>query len=258
MCYIVVNIIDSMYLEPLLENIGFTGKEAKIYLALLSYQEALPSVIAKKASIKRPTAYVVLEHLVRKGLATRMTRKGFKHYRAIDPKVILNEQFNKYITIKNAIPELEKLHSLYQAVPQMSIYEGKEGLIRIMEDTLTAKTEILCWADVTLAYQGILKDYYPGYIKKKIENNIFLQGIFVYDKLALSFQKNGKEELRNVYLVPKKKFPFKNEINIYDDKVAIISHFDEVGVIIQNQNIADTQRSIFKMGFEYAKLLNKR
>ena len=51
---------------------------------------------------------------------------------------------------------------------------------------------------------------------------------------------------------------FKNEINIYDDKVAIISHEDQIGVIIQNKNIADTQRSIFELGFEYAKILEKQ
>jgi hypothetical protein len=44
-------------------------------------------------------------------------------------------------------------------------------------------------------------------------------------------------------------------INIYDDKVAIVSHQDQVGVIIENKNIADTQRSIFNFAFDYAKIL---
>lgn len=68
----------------------------------------------------------------------------------------------------------------------------------------------------------------------------------------------GKEELREVYLVPKEKFPFENEINIYDDKVAIISHADKVGVIIQNQSIADTQKAIFKLAFEYAQIVESK
>ncbi len=71
------------------------------------------------------------------------------------------------------------------------------------------------------------------------------------------FKKFGEAELREIYLIPKEKFPFRNEINIYDDKVAIISHEDEIGVIIQNKNIADTQRSIFELGFEYAKILER-
>ena len=66
----------------------------------------------------------------------------------------------------------------------------------------------------------------------------------------------GKEELRELYFIPRNEFPFKNEINIYDDKVAIISHEDNVGVILQNKNIADTQRSIHKLTFNYAKILS--
>ena len=49
---------------------------------------------------------------------------------------------------------------------QMSVYEGKEGLIKIMEDTLTTRTGLLCWADVTEVTS--LKDYYPTYIAKKL------------------------------------------------------------------------------------------
>ncbi len=85
--------------------------------------------------------------------------------------------------------------------------------------------------------------------------NIFLASLI---PLAIKFKERGKEELREIYIIPKEKFPFYNEINIYDDKVAIISHQDQGGVIIQNQFIADTQRSIFKLGFKYAKIIEAK
>jgi len=125
-----------------------------------------------------------------------------------------------------------------------------------MEDTLTTSTELLCWANPNLVF-GLLKEYYPSYIKKKVERKIWLRGIFCKDDTAEIFKLKGKEELREIYLVPKSKYPFKNEINIYDDKVSIISHEDNVGIIIQNQNIADTQRAIFNLAFDYAKTLDK-
>ena len=46
---------------------------------------------------------------------------------------------------------------------------------------------------------------------------------------------------------------FSNEINIYDNKVAIISFKDDlIGMIIESSEIADTQRTIFKMVWEFA------
>ena len=45
----------------ILQDIGFSEKEAKIYLAILELNEALPSAIARRANIKRPTTYVILD-----------------------------------------------------------------------------------------------------------------------------------------------------------------------------------------------------
>ncbi len=246
-----------MDLRTTLTRIGLTDKEATIYLALLELQEALPSVISRKSGIKRPTTYVVLEQLEKRGLASHVKKRNNLYYRALNPYALLDDQHQRYSDLEKALPELLGLHQKYAATPQMTVYEGKEGIIQIMEDTLKTSTELLCWADVTLAVDTLLKDYYRSYVDTKVKRKIWLRGIFCYDELALKWKERGEEELREVYLIPKEKYPFKNEINIYDDKIAIVSHEDKVGVIIQNQNIADTQRAIFNFGFEYAKVLDK-
>lgn len=243
-----------MNLQSILEDIGLSEKETKIYLALLELKEALPSTISKKSGTKRPTTYLILDELLKKGLASKVKKQGYYYFQATTPHNLLEDEYRKYHNLEQALPELLKLHEIYSVKPQVSYFEGKEGLIRIMEDTLTTKTDLLCWADVSLATETVLKDYYPSYVKKKVQRGIWLRGIFCSDKAAEEFQKKSKEELREVYLIPKKDFPFKNEINIYDDKVAIISHEDKIGVIIQNKNIADTQRAIFEFAFKYAKL----
>jgi len=136
-------------------------------------------------------------------------------------------------------------------------FEGEAGIIHVMEDTLTSSGEILCWADAKAATTTILSDYYPRYIKKKVERSIWLRGIFSFDEEAQKLKDRGEEELREIYMIPKVEYPFKNEINIYDDKVAIVSHQDKVGIIIHNSYIADTQRSIFNFAFKHAKLAEK-
>jgi HTH-type transcriptional regulator, sugar sensing transcriptional regulator len=247
-----------MDLTKTLSNIGLSDKEARLYLSLLEYNEALPSVLSRKSGIKRPTTYVILEQLKARGLVSQVRKGGATYFRALSPYSLLDDQHEKYSALEEALPELLQLNSKFAATPQMTLYEGENGIVRIMEDTLTTSTELLCWADVSLAVGTILSEYYPSYVKKKVANGVWLRGIFCDDKRAREFQTKGKEELREVYLIPKKKFPFKNEINVYDDKLAIISHADKIGVIIQNKSIADTQRSIFELGWEYAKLLSKK
>jgi len=245
-------------LQSVLRNVGLSDKEASIYLVLLELKEALPSTISRKANVKRPTTYTVLERLQSLGLATHVRKGKFLYYQALHPSSLVNDRLSKYQELEKALPELTSLHQKFAVIPQMSVYEGKEGLIKIMEDTLTTSTEVLVWADVDDAVTTVLKDYYPSYIKKKVKNKVYVRGIGTYTPIALDFKKKGKEELREIYLIPKEKFPFKNEINIYDDKVAILSHEDGMGIIIQNQNIADTQRSIFEFGYEYAKMMEPK
>jgi sugar-specific transcriptional regulator TrmB len=254
--------IDPSVLTQLLKNIGFSEKEATVYLTLLELNEALPAGIARKTGLKRPTTYLVLEELQKRGIVSSVKKSGVLYYQASKPEVFLEKErqrmgnVNKTLeTLSTALPELQSLHQQYAATPQMSVYYGKEGLIQIMEDSLEAKTELLCWVNSDMALHSILSDYYPTYIRKKVKNKLWLRGIFGYDKTALLFKKNGKKELREVYLVPKDKFYFDNEINIYDDKISIISHEDEMGVIIQNEHIANTQRAIFNLAFEHAKEL---
>jgi len=48
-------------------------------------------------------------------------------------------------------------------------------------------------------------------------------------------------------------YPFTNEINIYRNKVAIISLEDElVAVVIESESIANGQRSIFELAWKGA------
>jgi sugar-specific transcriptional regulator TrmB len=247
-----------MDIISILEQNGLSEKEAKVYLAMLELKDALPSTISRKTGVKRPTTYVILEALAARGLASRVDKKGLTYYQALDPRILIEDQYTKYKSLEKTLPELLSLHRRFSSAPQMRLFEGKEGLIKIMEDTLTTKTPICNWTNADLAATTILADYYPTYIRKKVAKKVWVNAILGYDKRALDFKKYEKEELREVHLIPKDKFPFKNEICIYENKVAILSHLDAVGVIIENANIADTQRSIFNFGFEYAKILEEK
>lgn len=247
-----------MDLRKVLGDLGLNQKEVKVYLALLELSEALPSVIAKMAAIKRPTTYLILDQLKSKGLVSRVKKGAYFYFQPITPHFLVEDQYRKLTNIEEALPELLSLHDKYAVRPYVSIFEGENGLISIMQDTLSTSTDILTWADVSLATQTVLKDYYPSYIKEKVKRNIWNRGIVVDEKFGRAYQSRGDLELRELYLIPKEDYPFKNEINIYDDKMVIISHKDLIGVVIQNKSIADTQRSIFNFAFKYAKLLDSK
>lgn len=245
-------------LQQVLISQGFNQKEAQVYLSLLSLQEATPSEISRLSKVKRPTCYLILEELVRNGYAVRTPKGKTLHYRALNPNILLERQYERYLNLKDSLPSLHDLVGTGSSTPHMSVFEGPAGLKEMMEQTLEAKSEILYWADMTLITTTVFKNYWRTYIKKRVERGIRVRGILSFDKLALEFKRRSKEDLREVHLIPKDAFPFQNEINIYDDKVTMISHEDLLGIIIQNKRIAETQRSIFNFAFEYAKIVEKK
>jgi len=255
---------DKQELLQILHKIGLSEKEATVYLTLLELNEALPSTISRLTNVKRSTSYLVLEQLQKKGLATTIKRSGHLYFQACKADFLVSAQRKKYeeisqqlSSLEQVLPELNSLHKDFTVTPQMSVYKGDEGIIQILEDSLSAKKEICCWSNTGLASSTALHQYHPTFLKKKIERNIYSKCLFTYDQSGLQFKKNAKKELREVYLIPIEKYPFQNEINIYNDKTSIISLKDKVGVIIQNQDISDSQRALFNLGFEYAKYFEK-
>lgn len=242
----------------ILSELGLSDKEVKVYLALLEFGSSLASTISRKIGLKRPTVYMILESLRQRGFVTTHTKAKITYFKAIDPDILVEHYYSKYSMLKDAVPELKMLNKMFQVKPHVSVYEGTDGLKRMMEDTLTTDNgELLVWSDINLAWHGPISDYFPEYVKKRVEKKILVRGIFTESEAAQGFKDRSELELRDVRLIPPQKFPFKNEVNIYNNKVNIISFKDEIGVMIENQAIADTQKSIFLFAWEYANLLDE-
>lgn len=238
-------------LQKILQNIGLTDKESKIYLAALELGTAPASHIAKKSGLNRVTTYDTIDRLLQKGFITKHKRKGMLHFSATDPEIIALDFRARARDFRKAVPDFKRITGA-TSHPQVQYFEGLEGIKKIYLDTLSSKTEILNYADS----EGIRR-YWPEhdteYVQKRIKKGIYLRGISPDDEHGQLVQKNDWDCHREVRLVPKDKFDFSNEINVYDNKVAIVSYGRNlVGMIIENSEIADTQRAIFKMAWEFA------
>ncbi len=248
-----------MNLNKILEDIGFKPQEARVYLTTLELGEATATEVSKKAKIKRSTAYELLNELIKKGYVSTYSRQKVARFAAQNPDILVQSTDNKVNSLKRALPEFEALLKISEKTekPGIQYYEGLDGIIAVMEDSLKLGNKTICvWADINLAW-NTLTNYYPEYTRKKNEKNIFVKAIFENSERAQLFKQKANTEKREVRIIPREKFDIHNEISIYDDKIAIISHEDKIGVIIQNQKIANTQRAIFELGWQTAGQIDK-
>lgn len=246
-----------------LEKLGFSTKEADVYIALLELGSAVVSDVAKKAEINRSTAYVLLESLAEKGFVSVSEKNNVKNFSVTPIESIaqyLSGLARQYTTMAKIASDMApELKSLYlSAIPKSRVkfFQGAEGLKMAYEDTLTSKETIRAFAEVGNMYDA-LPGYFPEYYKRRARRNIYVR-VIAPDTLEVKERiKHDKAEKRESLLVPKEKYSFSPEINIYDNKIIFISCVEKFSLIIESQELADAFKKIFEISWQEARRLNK-
>ena len=238
----------------IIENLGLESKEARAYLAALELGGASVLEIAKKANIERVNTYYVLESLEQKGLVYESKRgKGRKFY-AIGPDKFIEQVQEKVSDFHGILPDLRAIENRKENKPKIRYFEGIEGIKQAYADTLRidAKNEEILSVATAVGVYSYLGDWIGKYLEKRIQKGIHIRAIIEDSDEARTHKDNDREELRVTKLVPKEKFPFKNEINIYGNKVMIASYADLMAAVIESQDVAETQRAFFELAWEGA------
>jgi HTH-type transcriptional regulator, sugar sensing transcriptional regulator len=242
--------------EKYLQEIGLSDKEAQVYMALLQVDAASVISLAEKTKIKRPTVYVVLETLAKKGLVSETTIGKKTHYQAEPPdrlktfverqKIILEEHERR---LDDIIPQIKSIQRESGERPIVKFYEGKEGIISITEDTYNEDPD---GSEAYLIYSKDLLDeiFASGeldkYRKKRVGKKVKSKVLYNYSK-----GERPSDETGTRIKVDEKKYPFTCDISIYKDKVRIsILGKSLSSIFVRSQDLADTLRSLFNLAFD--------
>ena len=256
---------NNMDIEQVLHNFGFSEKETAVYLSLLELGSATATQIANHSQVNRSTVYVVIRSLQKEGFVSVQKEDGMAtRYIASPIEQLLESARNKRNKYANMIKEIEKILPEMQlsieskkARPRVQFFEGKKGLIKAYEDTLTSSEEILAYASIENMHKA-LPGYFPAYYKRRAGNGIPIRSIHPDTKEARERVKHNKEEARKSALVPVDKYSFSPEINVYDNKIVFMSLVEKFALIIESQELADALKKVFELSWREAQRINKK
>ncbi len=243
-----------MILEKSLEQFGLTDKEARVYLAVLELGQDTVLNIAKKAELKRPTVYLILDSLISKGLISILPKAGKTLYLAENPDYLLTVLEKRKEGLKNILPMLSAMYRIEKQKPQVRYYEGKEGVKRIYSELRQAKEYILFYGSI----KDISKDFeeellIPEEIKKM---GIQVKEIMTSDPIDLKYAKRimRMNNPNHIVRIVKKGVDFALDSAIFDDKIAIVSvKKDFFGVIIESKDISHSFKVLYELAWQAAK-----
>ncbi|EKD24222.1 MAG: transcriptional regulator, TrmB [uncultured bacterium] len=244
-------------LEDLLENIGYSPKKSKIYLAILELGEASILDISRKTGIKRTTVYNLIPELMADGVVQAGSRKSKRFFYIDDPRSLKTGLDMKIQRLERALPQFAALQSILPSKPKITYFEGLGGARELFADTLTSCNSgdtILDYAGLTDFDKLVPEEFSNDYIRQRVAKKIRIKVIAPDSPLAREWQKNDVKELREIKIVPGKDFPFIADAEIYANKVALISFKENfMGVIIESPEIHQLHRMSFELLWKFLK-----
>lgn len=247
--------------EKELQQLGLSDKEARVYLAALELGSATVQELSRKAGVRRPTAYVAVEALIKHGLLSSHERAK-KHYFAPtlpDRLLSLLEQEEQGFHVKKEalralLPALRGLFAGSER-PVVQFFEGKAGILALYDDFLLAsKGDFVEVADIDGFNQTFSDEERAVYRKKLTQKKIHMRGIVT----SMKGPPRHVPPYSEVRFVEKKLFPLAGDIAAYGDKLALtVWNPKPIGVLIESKQAAQTFRVVFEFMWDALKRKNR-
>ena len=97
-------------IERVLENLGFSPNEIKVYLTLNDHGSSKAGKVSKIAKIDRSSCYNSLKSLQEKGLVSYVLIGPIKWFQATGPKRLMDYIKEQEEDLKEILPELNARH----------------------------------------------------------------------------------------------------------------------------------------------------
>lgn len=238
--------------QTALKQFGLNDKEIKVYLASLELGTASVLNISKKARLKRPTTYIVLESLLEKGLVSEVPRKNKTLFIAENPELLTKKLKEREQALAQSLPFLKSIYNISEKKPEVRFYEGRKGVETVYNEIMSSKEEIVWFGSI-----DYLNKYFPGqtenFIRITKERGIKSREIITDTKADHDYAKRVITDKNLVRILPKD-LNFYMDCALFENKVSLISlKKDFFAVIIESEPIYKSLKSLFELAWSAAK-----
>lgn len=233
-------------MEKVLEDLGLTHNEVKVYLALINNGSLSAGKITSKCGVHRRNVYDALDRLIEKGIVGYIKVNDVKEYSVSNPKELLRILKRQERDVNAILPKLEEGFNRTKSKKETVFYRGKDGIKHIFEDQLEVGKDILILGGSDKVYD-LLKYYLPHYERERLKKKIKVKIIFdIKENTKISIP------MSKIKYVEHSLGP--SAINVYGNKVAIIVWSDNpYAILIDDCDVADSYRCHFGLLWKIAK-----
>ena len=234
--------------DSLLQQLGLSLNEAKIYGALISYGASGVSTISLRSKVHRRNAYDAVHRLLEKGLVSEVFTHGETVYAPVEPGKLMELIREKEMALGAALPAMLSAYRGHHIPQRAYIYTGVEGMKSFMDESLRIGADVYvlgfegAWFDPRMT---TYTDWYLGEIQRK---NIKLSVIF--DNDILEHRPEYRDMLTKHHKFMPKKYKTTSTMVIFGDHVVTYKDADpgkvddDVAIFVMvSAEVAESYRS---------------
>lgn len=236
-------------IHKILSSLGLLDSEISTYLAALRNGPSTVLDLTKHTRLSRQAIYTAIEALTHRGLMSSVQRGKKQFYTSESPNKLLSyaqrkeqELAEQISDLKLTLPELELQAGGEK--PAVKVFEGKEGIRALLEDTREHKpSEVYEITDLEAMNAILTSEDLEPYRQEFRRIGSKIHGI------NTTTAKPGEGIMR--ITLPEDKAKFSSHIGVHGDKINLITFQGKMyAIIIENKGLAQALRTIFKLAFK--------
>lgn len=235
-----------------IEMLGYTPKEAAVYVAVLGMGKTLVSAIAQKVNMPLASVQVIVKKLLKDGLV-HGTKDGtrYTHITAVNPVRLLDRVQAHEAEMRRALPQLQALRKQVPqriSEPSLEVYVGDARLQAVYDDMLETKQRVFCVMPNDALLTTVTQS--PGwdvFTAARVRNFLPLHCVVPETKAGEQFAQKSSAHHMQVRLSSQSMQTIDSLICMYGTKVASITmHAGEVSAtVIDDASVYGTHIALF-------------
>lgn len=236
-------------LLTILEEIGLSSFESKVYFAALNLGASTVQKISATSGVKRTTVYSVLTSLQSKGLIN-IDVKGFKKkYLAEDPTRLESILDQRKKIVQDALPEFLAMYNLQGNESFIKYYEGIEGVKGVYSSLLEdvrPQDDYLIISNQNLWYD-LAPEFFEDFSLKRARLPIKIRAILMPSQTTSNFKMNEVKYNFKVRILPSATNLSTNLV-VIPKKVVIHQLVPPIfAIVIENKSIVKMHQEFFEI-----------
>lgn len=241
-----------------LQALGFSKKEARVYVALTGLGTTTIGPIERKTRIHKQMLYPLLEKLQQEGAVAITLRNGRKHFSITDPDVLRARIESQKAIADTLIPKIYAEMGADQQASEIKVYSGVSAVQAFLTKMLKQMPErgnldiLGAGGDAFLSTVGKHNLYFERYEVLRIQKKISHRMLMYENQRATDPIYLVRRYVETKYLPEQFNQPIAT--HIWSDRISIL-FFDQASQIIEikSAKVADGFRNYFAMLWNISK-----